>query len=139
LVDLKIESCKNIQFAEYARLKIATDITRGYLEDPRLSNFIGYDTEENPKQLELIDLSDDSDAEKVIKKLKIELTKKNSSIEYLNLKIIQNNDSIFNLEKRLQQVEDEAAKENCRNHRTSKKTKKNQPKNISKNKISKYF
>jgi hypothetical protein len=38
LVDLPFDSCKNIDCVNNARLKIAIDITRGYLEDPRLNH-----------------------------------------------------------------------------------------------------
>jgi hypothetical protein len=40
--DIDISCCKNIDCSYLSRLKIAVDITRGYIEDPRLVKFVGY-------------------------------------------------------------------------------------------------
>jgi hypothetical protein len=55
LVDLPFDSCKNIDCVNNARLKIAMDITRGYLEDPRLNH--RFSTEDYKKIVDEIDPS----------------------------------------------------------------------------------
>jgi hypothetical protein len=55
LVDLPFDSCKTIDCVNNARLKIAMDITRGYLEDPRLNH--RFSTEDYKKIVDEIDPS----------------------------------------------------------------------------------
>jgi hypothetical protein len=55
LVDLPFDSCKYIDCENNARLKIAMDITRGYLEDPRLNH--RFSTEDYKKIVDEIDPS----------------------------------------------------------------------------------
>jgi hypothetical protein len=44
LADFPVDSCANIDCVHLARVKIALDISRGYIEDPRLFNFHDYDS-----------------------------------------------------------------------------------------------
>jgi hypothetical protein len=91
LVDLPFESCQRIDCKYLARLKIATDITRGFLEDPRLFNFTGYNAIKaetkciNYKELKTIDLTNDdcADETETEKDLKLVLHQKDIYINAL--------------------------------------------------------
>jgi hypothetical protein len=117
LADVQVSECLNINCKELARLKIALDCTRGYIEDPRLLDF-NNDTYQNVnKNLTTFDfataVSDLEEIEKVtdegsyISKLQFELKQKDLELQRKEDYIALLKDHILQLENMLREDADE--------------------------------
>jgi Ulp1 family protease len=107
LTDLKVDHCIGIDCEKLARLKIALDVTRGYIEDPRIYKVKYHDIEEYPSLQKnfdyIIDLSKDDDND--VDFLKHQLTCDKVYIDTLLDQINQREEEQLVLEKKCEEMQ----------------------------------